>query len=170
MNKRTKVILGILISLLILGTAFLTYEVISGKAHYILQKPGQKSGEVEDIAYVEAKEGDKVVIPPGYGHITINPGKKTLIMSNLVESTFKSEYGSFKKLKGAAYYETTNGWEKNPNYTKVPEIRLIKVKKLYSKLPFFLEPPQYKMFIKNPEKFLFLTKPQEYTEFFKKFL
>ena len=61
------------------------YEVLNGQAHYLLQ-------DRDHALVVEAVAGDKVLIPPNYGHVTINPGKETLVMSNLVERTFASEY------------------------------------------------------------------------------
>ncbi len=32
----------------------------------------------------------------------------------------------FKKLRGACYYELTNGFVKNENYESVPEIKVLK--------------------------------------------
>ena len=50
--------------------------------------------------YYNKKEGDKVVVPPNYGHITINPFDKTLVMSNWVCSDFPSIYEPIKRLGG----------------------------------------------------------------------
>ncbi len=38
--------------------------------------------------------GDTVFIPPGYGHVTINPSDhRTFFMANVVSNAFLSEYG-----------------------------------------------------------------------------
>ena len=42
------------------------YEVLEGEALYLLQKM-----DLSDIILVRASRGD--LIPPGYGHVTINP-------------------------------------------------------------------------------------------------
>ena len=47
-----------------------------------------------------------MIIPPGYGHISINPSPdKTLAMANIVSTAFKSEYGEYESRHGAAYFE-----------------------------------------------------------------
>ena len=58
------------------------YEVIEGVAHVLLRKK-----TLEHIVLVKAAKGDIVIIPPGYGHVTINPSQEeTLIMANLVST------------------------------------------------------------------------------------
>jgi glucose-6-phosphate isomerase len=95
------------------------YEVISGQAHYLLQHRG-----LQDIVLVPAKEGEVVIIPPGYGHVTINPGTSRLVMCNLVSAGFKSEYEEFERRQGAAYYEDCNGiFVKNIRYPDPSPLR-----------------------------------------------
>ena len=96
------------------------YEVLEGKAHFLLQKKS-----LDDIVLVEAAMGDIVLIPPGYGHVTINPApEETLTMANLVSTAFSSEYGFYGEMHGAAYYElAANILEKNPRYPDIPAIR-----------------------------------------------
>ncbi len=100
------------------------YYVIEGKAHFLMQKV--EGLKVLDVYLVEAEAGDSVVIPSGYGHVTINPKDKTLIMGNWICRDVKGDYSMFKKLRGACYYELTEGLVKNKNYEEVPEIRIIK--------------------------------------------
>ena len=139
------------------------YEVLNGTAHYLLQKDNMK-----DVFTVVAKAGDKVIMPPNYGHITINPGKEPLIMSNWVEKNFKSNYCVYVKKHGGAYYETLDGWIRNRNYRKVPQLRLINPKKISE---FGLtSAPMYDSFFKNPEKFRFLAEPWKYTDIFNDFI
>jgi glucose-6-phosphate isomerase, archaeal len=99
------------------------YEVIDGIAHFLLQKK-----TLDTIVLVEAEKGDIVVIPPGYGHVTINPSEdKTLILANLVSTAFVSEYSVYDALHGAAYYELIgNNLVQNPHYLQVPLPRKIK--------------------------------------------
>jgi glucose-6-phosphate isomerase len=70
------------------------------------------------VVLVDAHEKDIVIIPPGYGHVTINAGNSDLIVANLVSSAFESEYGEYEKKQGAAFYELADGtFIKNPAYT-----------------------------------------------------
>ena len=140
------------------------YEVLAGKAHYLLQTEPDEDG-VEAIL-IEATAGDKVLIPPGYGHITINPASEFLIMSNWVAADFTSVYGPIKELAGGAYFEVQTADEEgqfivNPSYqptprlsTRPPEERpefgLIRGRHMY------LE------FLEAPEKLAFLTAPGQY--------
>jgi glucose-6-phosphate isomerase len=100
------------------------YEVLSGRAHYLLQK--KTKGGVSDVILVKAKEGDKVIVPPNYGHVTINPAGKTLVMANLVSGKFESDYGEYKKRGGAAYFELANGKiVANKRYKKNAKMRVM---------------------------------------------
>ena len=101
------------------------YEVIEGEAIYVLQKRGSLDNRIDDVIAVYAKKGDKVIIPPNYGHVTINPSEKTLKMANWVCRNFSSVYEPFKKLRGACYYFTESGWVKNENY-ECPELRKVR--------------------------------------------
>ncbi len=100
------------------------YYVIEGKAHFLMQRV--EGLKVLDVYLVEAEAGESVVIPSGYGHVTINPTKETLIMGNWIWREVKGDYSMFKKLRGACYYELTNGFVKNENYESVPEIKVLK--------------------------------------------
>lgn len=102
------------------------YEVLSGEAHYILQKV-TSDDKAEDVILIEAVQGDKVLIPPNYGHITINASNKVLEMANFVERNFQSIYEPMKLKGGGAYFELIGKKiVKNMNYSYVPEIRSVK--------------------------------------------
>ncbi len=98
------------------------YEVIDGKAQFLLQ-----SRTLDDVILVFAETGTRVIIPPGYGHITINPSPdSTLVLANLVSTAFESEYGEYEIRHGGAYYLMSNGGiVKNRHYPKVPPVRRI---------------------------------------------
>lgn len=129
------------------------YEVMAGKGLYLLQKNIGEDKEIE-IIIIEAEAGDQVLIPPGYGHITINPTKeKTLVMNNLVSSEFNSIYGSIKEKQGAAYlYLKDNKWIKNENYNQEINVNKRKPKKI-TKKPFYIS------FLDTPEFWKFLNEP-----------
>ncbi|MDO8841977.1 MAG: glucose-6-phosphate isomerase family protein [Methanocalculus sp.] len=96
------------------------YEVLSGRGHFLLQ-----SVDLNTIILHPASAGDKVLIPPGFGHVTINPGNGPLVMANIVSDTFSSDYAFFEAYRGAAYYETDDGlFQKNPLYKRVADLRI----------------------------------------------
>lgn len=90
------------------------------EAHYL-----QRS-DLSDVVAVTAKAGEFVLIPPGYGHVTINAGKEELVMANLVSAGFASEYTFYERMQGGAYYLMEEGrWMQNPRYPAVPAMRVI---------------------------------------------
>jgi glucose-6-phosphate isomerase len=139
------------------------YEILEGKAIFIIQKPRRRLDEIEDLVVVEAREGDKVIIPPNYGHVMINATNKILKSCNWVSREFSSIYNPYTMLRGAAYYLTEDGWTRNPRY-KAPEPRFTK-----PRLPRYLGLKRgeeiYKL-IRNPERLEFLNKPAKHRELF----
>ncbi|MDH7594101.1 MAG: glucose-6-phosphate isomerase family protein [Methanomicrobiales archaeon] len=96
------------------------YEVLAGEGHFLLQ-----SLDLRDIVCINATMGEKVLVPPGYGHVTINPSPvRTLVMANLVSSEFESIYSPYEERCGAAYYEMIgNQFVRNPCYGRIGGIR-----------------------------------------------
>ncbi|GFN22628.1 glucose-6-phosphate isomerase family protein [Thermanaeromonas sp. C210] len=136
------------------------YEVLEGEALYLLQK-NNRSGDVEEIIAVEAKKGDKVYIPPGYGHVTINPGNTSLVMANLVESNFSSLYGPFRDKRGAAYYyiqgQGAKGeFVKNSHYQNSVALKLMAAPNLLQPTAAVKNKSLYEAFVADPEAFRFL--------------
>ncbi len=130
------------------------YEVLSGKATFVLQKMG--SNNTMDVILIDAKENSRVLMPPGYGHITVNRGKGKLILSNLVSSRFQSEYGEIAEKRGGAVYLIEEGSiMQNPNYYRIsvnryeaPEISWIDNNSSI-----------YDQFMDSPDLFSFLNHP-----------
>ena len=132
------------------------YQVIRGTAHYLLQKR-----DLSDILLIEAIKGDIVVIPPEYGHVTINPREITLAMANVVSDNFESEYGPFLALHGAGYFETTEGkFIKNESYPDLPQIRKLRRESL-EKHKSWIGKDLYENIGKD-ECYRFLNHPREY--------
>lgn len=104
------------------------YKVLSGEAIFLVQKK-----DLKEVYFVKTKRGQYVKIPPGYGHVTINPSlKKTLKVANWVSPDCQSDYESVEKKQGFCYYFTIEGWVKNKNYKKIP---FLKQKRPLSKMP-----------------------------------
>jgi glucose-6-phosphate isomerase len=97
------------------------YIVLEGEGFYLFQKGDEN--KIEDVCVVKAKKGESIIIPAGYGHVTINPSDKELKMANWVKKEDKGNFSFFEKMQGACYYYTTAGWIKNKNYKSVPELR-----------------------------------------------
>lgn len=143
------------------------YEVLSGEAWCLLQKKNSKNFRIiEDVILVKCKAGDKIAIPPYYGHILINMGKEHLVTSNWVSSEFSSEYELYKKAQGAAYYifEDNLGerFEVNPYYQEVAKIRVAQPAKTIAKFGLKQGLPMYPLLYKDVHKLDFLNSPLKY--------
>ncbi len=133
------------------------YQVLSGSLVMVLQRPSEAEEVIEDLILVEAHEGDVILIPPGYGHVTVNPTDKILIMANLISTANKSDYKPFKRLRGAAVYKLVDGIALNPHYERVPEPRTVEA---WVEEPLGLSGRSiYDAFVESPERFEFLNKP-----------
>jgi len=138
------------------------YEVLNGVAHYLLQKrENSNNGKIVDVIMIEAKEGDKVIIPPNYGHVTINPSNKELKMANWVSRDFSSIYEPYKELGGATYFESIKGnLILNERYEHLPEVRYLKATNI-SKIGLYKGKEMYGL-IRDVEKLNFLNNPKEF--------
>ena len=123
------------------------YIVLEGKAIYLAQKRDAKGGLI-DVFAVEASKGEAVIVPNGYGHVTVNPGQKKLIMANWISEKCINEYDIFSKKRGACYYcikgsgKKKYKWIKNKSYKTIPNLRFEKSLKQIPKNLDFLKKNQ----------------------------
>ena len=136
------------------------YQVIRGTATYLLQKD-----DLTDFLVVTAKDGEVVLIPPNYGHVTVNASDSELVMANWVSDAFQSDYEPIRKKAGLAYYLTESGFIKNKNYDQIPELKY-KTPKSYPKADLYAGEDMYGL-IGDLSKLDFLNNPQNYPDLFK---
>jgi glucose-6-phosphate isomerase len=133
------------------------YQVLKGRALFILQKKN-RNGTVDAIM-VKAEEGDVVLLPPGYGHVTVNQGDEALVLSNMTYDRFEPMYDDYDENQGAAYYIMEDGTiEQNGNYIVRVGERL-SAKELNARYGFSCK-DILKEVDETPEKFTFLEKPK----------
>ncbi|HVP25302.1 MAG TPA: glucose-6-phosphate isomerase family protein [Methanomicrobiales archaeon] len=135
------------------------YEVIQGRADYLLQ-----TRSADDVRLVRAGPGDRVIIPPGFGHVTVNPGGETLVMANMVSTRFESDYSVYERLGGAAYFELAGGsLVKNARYTIAAGIRTMDASRQGG---LRLLPARSLYDLIGSESLAFLNRPEDYPELF----
>lgn len=150
------------------------YEVLQGKAVYVLQKLAETndctkaSGEISDFIAIEAGEGDKTVIPPDYGHVSVNASTtQALVMSNVPDgSVGKGDYSLFKKRHGAVYYFFSDGSVvPNSSYENPPELKRFKASNWPANEKIAeLKENLYAAFLHAPNKFEWLLAPDLFYE------
>jgi glucose-6-phosphate isomerase len=138
------------------------YEVLDGEALYLLQNL-----DLSDVVVVNASAGDKVLVPPNYGHITINRSNKTLKMANFVARNFSSLYDPYKEKAGGAYFFTREGWIKNDRCPEAAQLRRVQAPDSSSlrKLGLAKGREMYPL-LREPGLLDYLIKPEEHLELF----
>lgn len=143
------------------------YDVLSGEAAFVLQKAeDEPSGDpaVTRAVVVVAFPGDRLVIPPDYGHVTVNIGATPLVVADLVAVASVNHYESYVTRRGGAIRITAVADEEdafeaewNHNYPEVDDgIEVIAASDL---VPFEADTPLYLLGTEHPEKVVFLTNP-----------
>lgn len=143
------------------------YEVVSGRCCCLLQRHKEDDFRViEEVIAVEAQAGDKIVIPPKFGHILINPGPGYLVTSNWVSSRFSSEYELYKKAGGAAYFcaggPSGQEFVANPFFKGLPGIKLFKAAQKIERFGLISGEPMYPLIKADAEKLEFLNRPLDF--------
>jgi len=143
------------------------YEVLHGRCFCLLQRYRTEDATViEEAILVKAKAGQKIVIPPGFGHILVNPGPQHLVTSNWVSSEFKSEYELYKETQGAAYFIMQENakvtYIPNPNFKKVIALRIVEPAGRIEAFGLAEGSPMYPLINRSPEKLAFLNRPLDF--------
>lgn len=144
------------------------YEILHGEAFYVIQKIDDYAASpenvvVEDVIMARVSAGQKIIMPPGYGHVTVNTLDQPLVMSNWVSDRFSSFYGSVEDARGFAWYVVNDGGEpsylENKSYGQgVPNVRWAEVREA-PELGLTWDRPMYQACAEEPEKFRFLNDP-----------
>ena len=149
------------------------YEVLKGTALYVLQKSmnfddtDPEKVRVDDLILVTVPEGRALLVPPGYGHCSVNIGDGPLVFSNLAYVPCPIHYDPVRYCRGMGVYicRTPEGitFRRNERYKDLPEVRFAAVK---DEPAFGIREglPVYKSFCQNPEAFDFLAHPDAYSD------
>ncbi|MEW6724719.1 MAG: glucose-6-phosphate isomerase family protein [Bacillota bacterium] len=106
------------------------YQVVQGEAVFILQHLAG-DGLVSEVVMVAAAPGDEVIIPPGWGHVTVNQGQSDLVIADIVAADFLSIYRPYQEQAGPAYYllsSPAGKAEPNPNYPERPLVTMLQAR------------------------------------------
>ena len=153
-------------------------EVLVGTAHFLMQTLDLSGPDASVVYLVEAKAGQKVLLPPGFDHCTINPGPEPLLFSDVIARGVSGIYDRFVATRGAAYLEVAEGslpppagdlrprkprdlrhFVPNPTYRRVPPLTRVELRD-YPHLGLTSQVPLYKAFIESRgQQWSFLTDP-----------
>lgn len=144
------------------------YEVLHGEAMFLFQEMTEGFKDLTTVVASKVVAGDKIIIPPNYGHILINLGLDVLVMANWDADNFKSNYEPVKERHGMAYYivkKADGGYAfvKNLNYINHPEVKIIsESEKVQAGFRFRPDEPMYTAGMNDPKLLEFLNAPEKY--------
>ena len=140
------------------------YEVLLGRAYFLIQSESALPAGRQVVYLAEAGPNEKFLVPPGFGHNTINVFDKPLLLANWISEKAEYDYNIYKNNRGAMYYFLKNNelidTVKNPNYNSVPEIKKIGTQE-YPEFGLTKNQPLYSL-VNNLEKLRFLNYPKEF--------
>ena len=139
-------------------------EVLVGTAHFFFQTLDPGGPGASAAFYTEVQAGEKIVIPPGLDHLTINPGPGPLLFSDVIALGVAGIYDRFKAAHGAAYFEILEDgrprFVPNPAYRAIPPLGK-RAPKGYPALRLAHHDPLYTAFIESRgEMWPFLADPR----------
>lgn len=143
------------------------YDVLAGEAAFVLQEAsGDLTNDPEIIRgiVVVAFPGDRLVIPPGFGHVTVNIGTTPLAVADLVAIASINHYSAYTARQGGAVRVLAVAGEDdafeaawNPAYPDLDAgIEIIAATDLAQFEP---DTPLYRLGIEHPGRVGFLTRP-----------
>jgi glucose-6-phosphate isomerase, archaeal len=145
-------------------------EVVYGRAHFIFMKLNADGTGASETFFVEVRAGEKIIIPPGYDHLTINPGPGPMLFSDVVALAVGGNYERMKAARGAAYLEVEENarpvFIPNPRHLSVPPLRQVYVKE-YPAIGLTASRPLYPTFVETRARdWEFLWQPELFRQKF----
>jgi len=149
------------------------YEVIHGTVWFLLQKVEKATDiyapvgkvRITDVILAEVRAGERVIMPPNYGHVMVNPTDGIVVTADWVCDDFSSYYGPYEAHQGAAVYvlpgKTGGDPEVVPNerYGDVPACRRARPRQEIPELGVAPDLALFCAFYAAPEKFRSLRQP-----------
>lgn len=154
------------------------YEVVYGKVFWLFQKASADLERLEGVYLISAERGEKAIVPPGFGHVSINATDDVVVLSNWQRLGNKGVYELYESHNGAAYYvieserlsrsgKTSRDFEFVPNlqYNQVPKLTPARSREL-PQYDLLTALPSYFTATKNLKTLDFLVNPENYLDEF----
>jgi glucose-6-phosphate isomerase len=103
------------------------YHVLTGSGLFVLQRALPPDWYVDDLIVAQVEPGSVVIVPPNYGHLTINWGQEPLVFEAFLAAGLETETAPYREKRGGACYCLTGepGPRVVPNerYERLPPVR-----------------------------------------------
>lgn len=148
------------------------YEIWSGEACIFMQESGKR--DAKSAYAVHCRAGDKVIVPPGYAHYTVNacPDDYMSFGAWCVRD-FGFDYKDVRANKGLMYFPVITGNKQiqfihNRNYDNGK--LLIKEPEVYHYFGLDSNKTIYELYRQDHDLFQFVTQPMKYEHIWSKFV
>ena len=152
------------------------YEVLYGRAIFVIQSATPDLEQLQEAYAVRMERGEKVLVPPGFGHVLVNATDDVVITANWQPSKNVSDYSSYEKHNGAAYYvveserlghagktSTEFKFIPNLNYKQLPKLIEVRPREL-PQYELRSALPSYFSGVRDLSKLDFLVHPSKYLD------
>ncbi|MCY0909775.1 MAG: hypothetical protein OWR62_15470 [Sulfobacillus thermotolerans] len=130
-------------------------EVINGQGLFVLQSGNRD--RIDDLVVISAQAGDWVVIPPGFGHVSVNVGEDVLAIVCAHAQDIYLEYEEMARHRGAGVWIGPEGMRENPSYLRIPPVKRLAARDVMARPS---QQPLYRMVGMNASQFEFLQDPR----------
>lgn len=147
------------------------YEIWQGKAVIYMQESA-KDNPGRCFA-VEAMPGEVVIVPPGWAHATISADpSQPLTFGAWCDRDYGFDYEDVRAHKGLSWFPILDdkgslNWQRNENYRESELI--IKSPEKYENLGIVKDKSIYESFEEDPQRFLYVPRPQLKSEIWENF-
>lgn len=152
------------------------YEVLHGEVFWVLQKSSEDLERLEEVYLVNATRGQKIVVPCGFGHVSVNPTDDVLVIANWQALKNQAIYEPYETHNGAAYYVTSSErltksgqtsadfkFAANLTYNHLPKLQRVVPREL-PQYNLRSALPMYFTALQNLKSLDFLTSPERYVD------
>ena len=147
------------------------YEILQGEAYIFMQKGA--NSETKEAYAILCKARDKILVPPGYAHYTVNANPhEPMVFGAWCVRDYGFDYRDVRKMGGLSYFPIINEKEEitfEPNETYGKTKLIIKEPREYIEFNVKKDIPIYEQYEIEPARFDFVTEPQRYMELWEEF-
>lgn len=147
------------------------YEIWHGTAIVFMQE--RAADHPGRVFAVEGKEGDIILVPPGWAHYTVNASiDEPMAFGAWCVRDYGFDYEDVRKHRGLAYYpivkDKSIDFVPNPEYIQVEVIR--KAPRKYTEFHLDYTKSLYEQFREEPSRFDFIPKPYTVAKLWENFI
>lgn len=104
------------------------YEVLTGRALFLLFRVPNAMAEESSApplcVLVNVEPGERLLIPPGWHHLTINLGMEAMVFADVVARAVVPDYSLLRSRAGAPLFAGTDRMWRNPRFDSGSIVRL----------------------------------------------